>query len=71
MIDILQGVVASVTEQRLTVLVHGVGYSVAVPNTTQYHMKQDVNLFIYMHWNQERGPVCMDLHLKLSVLYLQ
>jgi Holliday junction DNA helicase RuvA len=56
MIDILQGVVASVTEQRLTVLVHGVGYSVAVPNTTQYHMKQDVNLFIYMHWNQEQGP---------------
>lgn len=56
MIDVLQGKIITITEQRITVMTQGLGYSIFVPNSSHYRVDQEVQILIYVHWNQEQGP---------------
>jgi Holliday junction DNA helicase RuvA len=56
MISLLQGKVISIDQQQLIIQVSGIGFQVLVARPELYSQEQEVNLPIYMHWNQEQGP---------------
>ena len=59
MISTISGVVRAQdhgqVEVQLKVL--GLGFTLAVPNAGKYLLNQDLELFTYLHWNQETGPM--------------
>ncbi len=55
MIDYLAGVIKNVREKSITVLIGGLGLSVLVPKASGYVQDQSVELYTYLHWNQEHG----------------
>jgi Holliday junction DNA helicase RuvA len=55
MIDYLAGVVKNVREKSITVLVNGLGLLVLVPRASDYVQDQSIQLYTYLHWNQEQG----------------
>ena len=59
MISTISGVVRAQdhgqVEVQLKVL--GLGFALAVPNAGKYLLNQDLELFTYLHWNQETGPM--------------
>ena len=56
MITFLEGVIAEKTEKTITLMVHGVGFSLFVAEPQKYIEKKDASFYTYMHWNQEKGP---------------
>lgn len=66
MISSLQGKVVSVEQQQLIIQVLGVGFQVLVARPELYSQEQEVNLPIYMHWNQEQGPSFLDFQQRLK-----
>src|SRR5262245_42543984 len=57
MIAHLTGEVMERATQCIVVDVAGVGYSVAVVDERAYSLRERVSLHIYVHWNQEQGPL--------------
>ncbi len=55
MIDYLAGVIKSVRDKSITVLVGGFGLSVLVPKASGYVQNKSIELYTYLHWNQEHG----------------
>lgn len=56
MIDFLKGVITDIGEHKVILLVHDVGFSLAVPLGSSYQRDQEVTIFTHLHWNQEQGP---------------
>lgn len=56
MLDYLTGIVSHKTEKTVTVNVAGFGLAFMLPKLDQVNIKQEVTLFAYTHWNQDRGP---------------
>ena len=56
MIAFLKGTVHSVQDKSITLLVGGVGYAVLTPKPETLMTQTEVELSIYSHWNQDRGP---------------
>lgn len=56
MIDYLVGKVKDIKDNKVTVLINGLGLSVSTPNATQIKLNDNVELYSYMHWNAENGP---------------
>lgn len=56
MIDYLIGTVKNINEKTITLLVNGLGFQVVVPSPQSCQKDQTLELFVYMHWNQENGP---------------
>jgi len=55
-IDYLIGTVKNINEKTITLLVNGLGFQVVVPSPQSCQKDQTLELFVYMHWNQENGP---------------
>lgn len=56
MIDRLSGVVVSLNDQKVVMMVNGIGFAVQVPTTAMVPLQEAIDLLIYFHWNQEQGP---------------
>lgn len=56
MIDSISGKVTAQNESHITVSVGPLGFCVSIPSTMHVAIGQEVDLFLYMHWNQEQGP---------------
>ncbi|MCK5632170.1 Holliday junction branch migration protein RuvA [bacterium] len=56
MIDSLSGNITTILKNSIAINIGSLGFSVQVPVSSIYKEKQSVNLFIHMHWNQEKGP---------------
>ena len=56
MIALLQGTVINHDEKSITLLANNIGFRVLVPKPEQFTTNQEVELFTYLHWNQEQGP---------------
>ena len=57
MIEKLRGTVDAVFEKSVTLSVHGVGFSLSVPDASSLKPSEEVTLFTYLHWHQDKGPV--------------
>ena len=55
MIDFLSGVIKSVKEKAITIMIGGLGLSVFVPKALGYTQGQVIELYAYLHWNTEHG----------------
>ena len=66
MIDYLVGTVKDVQKKAATVLVNGIGFSVRIPQLGSVQKDKEIELYIYMHWNQEKGPSLFGFHEKLE-----
>jgi holliday junction DNA helicase RuvA len=57
MISFLKGAIASLSAHKATVQTDsGIGFEVHLIKTDSLKEKQQTELFIYTHWNQEQGP---------------
>ncbi len=56
MFSYIRGTVKGVVENQLTVEVHGVGFSLLVPNPELFQREKEVTVATYLQWNQEQGP---------------
>jgi len=56
MINYLSGSIKEISEQSLTVIINGIGYSVNTPKTDQLQVDTNIELHSYMHWNSDNGP---------------
>lgn len=56
MISSLHGTVSAIDGSIITVITHGIGFSVAVSNPSLYHMQDSVTLAIAWTWSAEQGP---------------
>ncbi|KKQ49798.1 MAG: Holliday junction ATP-dependent DNA helicase RuvA [candidate division TM6 bacterium GW2011_GWF2_38_10] len=55
MIDVLIGRVKNIREKTITIMVAGVGFSVAVARPSDFVVDQDVQVYTHLHWNAEHG----------------
>lgn len=56
MINHIKGTVSAIEQGSITVDVAGIGFGLSITTPEQYIVSQQVNLAVYMHWNQETGP---------------
>ena len=56
MISRLRGTVIEIDSHLLTIDVQGVGYEVVVVDGRLYTINQTVNIAIYYHWVEDKGP---------------
>jgi len=58
MISYIKGKIKTIVEQRLFIIVDAlqIGFSISVLHSSSFSIEQDVELYLYMHWNQEHGP---------------
>ncbi len=56
MITKLNGTVAELQDQSITLMVAGIGFTIAVPQVTLFAPGSEADLHIYMHWSAEQGP---------------
>jgi Holliday junction DNA helicase RuvA len=56
MLSHLKGTIARVEEQEVVIESAGLGFSILVPNASIFQKGSQVELQIYMHWNQDQGP---------------
>lgn len=56
MIDYIIGTVKKISEKTATVLVNNLGLSVHTPQLNKLSEGKEVELYAYLHWNQEKGP---------------
>jgi len=56
MIDYVVGTVHSIGNKTATVLVNGIGFACHAPHLAKLREKEKVELYTYLHWNQEKGP---------------
>jgi Holliday junction DNA helicase RuvA len=55
MISYLAGIVQSVGDQKIDVRAGAFGFELQVPSSTIFIVGQAVELYVYLHWNQENG----------------
>jgi len=55
-INYLAGKIKNINEKSLTVLVNNLGYEIFTPQIQNFIENKDIELYTYMHWNQENGP---------------
>ncbi|MCF7799552.1 Holliday junction branch migration protein RuvA [Candidatus Babeliales bacterium] len=56
MIDFIAGKIKKIEEKNVTILVNGIGFSIQMSQTKNLSLNQEAEIFLYMHWNQEKGP---------------
>lgn len=56
MINFMRGAIRDYSSQGITVEVNGLGWLVQAPQKHVFEVGKEVELYIYMHWNQENGP---------------
>ena len=56
MIDYLIGKVKDVKEKTITLLVSGIGFQLQTPHPENFIKDKEIELYTYLHWNQEKGP---------------
>jgi len=56
MIDFINGTVKKVHEKGVTILVNGIGFFCHVPQPGSLAKDKPIDVFTYLHWNQEKGP---------------
>ena len=66
MINYLIGKVKTVGEKSLTLLINGFGFEIFTPQIQNFSVEKDIELFTYMHWNQENGPVLYGFETELE-----
>jgi len=55
-IDYIVGKIKKIDEKSVTMLVNGLGFGLQVPQTKNLILDKEAELFVYTHWNQEKGP---------------
>ncbi|MGB8467684.1 MAG: Holliday junction branch migration protein RuvA [Candidatus Babeliales bacterium] len=55
MISLLEGTVQTVYDSAITLMCHGIGFELHVPNATNYAHHEKITVHTYVHWNQEQG----------------
>jgi Holliday junction DNA helicase RuvA len=56
MINYLVGKIKEVKEKSITLLVNGIGFDLNVAHTKNLQKNKEIELYTYLHWNQEKGP---------------
>lgn len=56
MIDHISGIVKHIRDKSVTVVVNGMGLSIATTRPEIFTPNQEASLHIYFHWNSDRGP---------------
>lgn len=56
MIDFLEGEIVAVASHQVTILVNGVGWALAVPQSDIFGVRDRVRLSTHLHWNADQGP---------------
>ncbi len=56
MLNHIKGKVVHIAPTMATIDVHGIGFAVAMPNTSSLTINKDAQISVYMHWNQDNGP---------------
>jgi len=56
MIDYIVGIIQNIHDKGATVMVNGLGFACHIPQAQKLKMGDKVELFSYLHWNQEKGP---------------
>ena len=74
MIELISGTVKKISEKSATILVGGFGLSLHIPQTKSLCDGKNVELFTYLHWNQEKGPAlygfCEELERTVFLLII-
>ena len=56
MFSYIQGKIAQIEENSVTLDIFGCGIQFFVPNEEIFKNKESIKLYVYMHWNAENGP---------------
>lgn len=56
MIDFLEGEIAAVSTQQVTILVNGIGWSLLVTEGDVFKIGERARLLTHLHWHTEQGP---------------
>ncbi|MBU1007946.1 hypothetical protein KKA53_02615 [Candidatus Dependentiae bacterium] len=56
MIDYIIGKVHKINDKSATIMANGLGLSYHIPQTSTIKLGETVELYSYLHWNQEKGP---------------
>jgi len=56
MLSFISGTIQEIGTQSIVVKCAGLGLTVSVPNEKLFCLNQEIELYIYFHWNQENGP---------------
>ncbi len=56
MIHMISGTVHHITTSSIIVDTGFIAFELFVPQPTQFQIKQEAKIVVYMHWNQEQGP---------------
>jgi len=56
MISLLQGLIKKIGDQSVVIQSGPLGFDLFVPNAAAFVVDKPVELFVYLHWNQENGP---------------
>jgi Holliday junction DNA helicase RuvA len=66
MIDYISGKIQKIYEKSAVILVNGIGFSCHVPQVNKLKKDAKVELFTYLHWNQEKGPSLYGFHTEIE-----
>ena len=66
MIALIKGQIKRIEEKSLTIFVNGFGLHLNIANTNLFQENQEVEIFTYLHWNQEKGPSLYGFKNKLE-----
>jgi Holliday junction DNA helicase RuvA len=55
-IDFLEGEIASISTQQITIFVNGIGWALAVPEGDAFRVGERVRLCTHLHWHADQGP---------------
>lgn len=56
MIDQIKGLVYTVQEKSIGIMIGGFGLQIATPRGSEWATGQEITLSTYLHWNAEQGP---------------
>lgn len=56
MIGYINGIVHTVTQQQILLMVGSYGFDIFVPTPASFVPLQEVSLYTHLHWQQEHGP---------------
>ena len=55
MIERLTGTVLVLEEKQITLMVHGIGFGIQVPDPTAFSLQKEVTVYTYVHYTQDKG----------------
>ena len=56
MIASISGQVVHISDTKVVLMQHGIGFELLCPTATHLKLESTVTLHIYLHWSQENGP---------------